>query len=1289
MQPGDVVDDRFELAELAGSGGMGAVYRARDRSTGEPVALKVMRSIAAEHDDRFAREIRVLAQLRHPGIVRYIADGTSQGEMWLAMEWLEGESLAQRVRRTGITTTDAISVVRRIAEAVGAAHERGVIHRDLKPSNIFVVHDDLARVKLLDFGVARIGASDLQSTRTGVMIGTPGYMAPEQARGDREVGPRADVFALGCVLYELLTGSHAFVGDNVMAVLAKILLEDAPRISELRPELAHDLDDLIARVLAKHADERPADGSALALALGNLDEVEPIRTSMVEVRRSLTTSERRLLCVVLIGGATDGFDTFVDSVANDATLAPSVQPSLLTTPGSSLVTQVYSSLRTTAAAHGAGLERLIDGSHVVTLHGSGTAGDQAMQAARCALALKQVAPGAPMALATGRGVFAGRWPVGEAIDRAATLLAAAERAPQSVRIDDVTAGLLDARFELGGDEAGLTLVAERDVTETARTLLGKVTPCVGRDRELGVLAGLYDECVAEPIARAVVATGAAGIGKSRVRVELLRRIQALGPAEVWIGRGEPLRVGSPYGMLAPALRRTAGIRDGETLELRRQKLRARVCRNAAVPFDPVFLAELIGAPSDDAPPELHAARQDPQLMAEQIRRAFVQWVALESSAQPLVIVLEDLHWGDLPSVKLIDAVLRELADRPVFVLALARPEVNELFPKLWAERGAQELRLDELTKKGCEKLVRGALGAAADDTLVVRLVEQAAGNAFYLEELIRASAEGKGDVLPETVLAVVQSRLERLELDARRVLRAASVFGARFWRGGVMALLGDEVQRTREWLDELCERELVARVSTSRFPHEDELQFRHALVREAANAMLTDADRKLGHRLAGEWLEHAGEGDPMVLADHFERGGDPARARNYYRAAAEQALAACDFASALARAARVVGESGEIELIRAEALRWTGEFADAAAHARTAMTLLPIGSRAWFAAANEAAEAAGKIGDAVQVDHVAAALRGAPVEPAMLGARVTALANTAFVLFSFGNHGLAITLLDLVEQAAPEVQDPATLARIYQARSSRAMVTGDAGAYLESERAACEAFERAGDLRYACVQRGHLGYAYQELGAYAEAEEALRDALARGTDLNLLNVVATAKHNLGRVLQLRGALDEAAVVESEAIALFEAQGDRRLSSASRCYLAMILYARGEFEDAEHEVKLAIETSQLPMQAPYRATLARIRIASGRMRDALADARTAMAILASLGAIEEGEALVRLVLAETLLGNNARAEARTVILEARTRLMARAVRITDEVYRKSFLERVPDHARTIELANRLS
>src|SRR5262249_5664748 len=283
--------------------------------------------------------------------------------------------------------------------------------------------------------------------------------------------------------------------------------------------------------------------------------------------------------------------------------------------------------------------------------------------------------------------------------------------------------------------------------------------------------------------------------------------------------------------------------------------------------------------------------------------------------------------------------------------------------------------------------------------------------------------------MPETVLAVVQARLERLEVDARRVLRAASVFGQRFWRSGVMALLGEETrrpgkpsarpkaERENEWLDELVERELVAPVPTSRLPNQDGLQFRPGLVREAAYAMLTDSDRKLGHQLAGDWLERAGESDPIVLGEHFERGGDRLRAVDLYRFAAEQALSASDFRAASARVERAVAcgaegiTLGALRLAQAEAHRWLREVTEGARHGMTAMDRLSSGTPRWFAAANEAVDSSGRLGDVDTLARLGAALHALPIKADSIGPRATATANAAFHLFSLGQQVLARQLL--------------------------------------------------------------------------------------------------------------------------------------------------------------------------------------------------------------------------------------------------------------------------------------
>jgi tetratricopeptide (TPR) repeat protein len=1290
---GDVVGDRFAIEAVAGVGGMGTVYRARDRTTGELVAVKLLHATVGGLTERFAREIRVLSQLRHPGIVRHIADGvTPTGALWLAMEWLAGESLSQRLARVPLTASQSVELARRLAEALGAAHERGVIHRDIKPSNIYLPDGDLERVKVLDFGVARLTDASKMQTKTGVMIGTPGYMAPEQVRGERDVDARADVFAIGCVLFECLTGRTVFSGDHVLAVLAKILLEDVPRLADLRPDLPTALDELLGHAMSKQAADRPRDGTQLAAALAGLGTVSGDEPGELGHERksagSLTATEQRLLCVLVIGGQPVGDVTLVDTPPS---FGSEPRPAADSWTGE-LPAHALAALHATATEHGAHLDRLADGSYVVTIAGTGGAGDQVVQAARCALALKAIVPEAPMALATGRGVMAGRWPVGEAIDRAVNLLGASSA---SVRVDEVTAGLLDTRFDVGGDEAGLYVIGERDVIEVTRTLLGKATPCIGRDRELGVLFGLFEDCIAEPMARAVLVTGAEGIGKSRVRYELLRRIKDRPGerVEIWIGRGDALRAGSPFGMIAPALRRAAGIHDGEPIEVRRAKLRARVLRNASTDLSrtTLFLGELIGTPfPDDDSVELRAARQDPLLMTDQINRAFEHFLATETSAQPVVIVLEDLHWGDLPTIKLVDAALRSLPDRPWFVLALARPDVHDQFPRLWHDRGAQEVRLDELTKKGSERLVRRVLGDTASDALVARLVEQAGGNAFYLEELIRAVVDGKGDRMPPTVLALVQSRLERLEVDARRVLRAASVFGQQFWTGGVAALLGGKGNITT-WLTELVDRELISRSSSTRFVDEDEFLFRHALVREAAYAMLTDADRALGHLLAGEWLTSAREGDPMVLAEHFERAGELERSAALYVRAAEQALAACDFQAAVRRAdfAASAGAQGELlgtlRLVQAEASKWSGDFAAAAQHAREAMPLLPAASPAWFSAANEAAEASGKVDDLASLVAIGELLRAAP--ELAIPQRVTATAHAAFELFQAGKYELAQLLLDRVERAALDLDDPIILARMHQARSSRAMFAGDAGAYLDSERAAAVAFERAGDLRYACMQRGHVGYACLEIGAYAEAEHWLREAILSAGKLGLSNVVATAQHNLGRALMYRNQLDEALAVESISIAAFAVQRDRRHEAGARLYLAQILHAMGDLTRAEHELRLALTQCARPMRPQILAVLSRLLLPT-RPDEALALARESTALLEELGGVEEAESLIRLALPEALEATGDFDGARDAARRAADRLRARAAKITNDEWRNCFLESDPDNARTLALAARL-
>jgi TolB-like protein/Tfp pilus assembly protein PilF len=277
VREGDVLDERFEIGPVAASGGMGVVHRARDRQTGALVAVKTLRGV--EGAERFRREVQVLSSLRHPGIVTYLGHGSTADEVYLVTEWLEGESLGARLDAAGLTVEESIRVGIQLASALGVAHRQGIVHRDVKPSNVFLADWRLDRVKLLDYGIAR-QAGSTSLTEVGAVVGTPAYMSPEQARGEREIDARADVYGLGAVLFRCLAGRPPFEGETAHELLGAVLHRPVPRLSELLA-VPHALDELVAQMLDKDPDRRPADGEAAWAAfslLGSSTAIEPTAT---------------------------------------------------------------------------------------------------------------------------------------------------------------------------------------------------------------------------------------------------------------------------------------------------------------------------------------------------------------------------------------------------------------------------------------------------------------------------------------------------------------------------------------------------------------------------------------------------------------------------------------------------------------------------------------------------------------------------------------------------------------------------------------------------------------------------------------------------------------------------------------------------------------------------------------------------------------------------------------------------------------------------------------------------
>ncbi|WP_375766223.1 protein kinase [Archangium gephyra] len=1281
---------RFVLEAVAGRGGMGTVYRARDSLSGRPVALKLLRPTStADAAQRFTREAQVLATLHHPRIVSYVTHGlTEQGQPFLAMEWLEGEDLAQRLARQPLSPPETLALLRHASEALEVAHRHGIVHRDLKPSNLFLRAGRPEDVVLLDFGLARPLAPSRALTDQGLMLGTPGYMAPEQASCQGEPTPSADIFSLGCVLYECLSGRRAFSAPHSGAMLAKILLTEPEALRTLRPELPQPLHELVEHMLAKDPRKRPPDAGHLRAALEALDASgggggpgrvqEPPRESLARTEQQLVS----ILLAALPGPALDG-DT-VD----------------LTALGS-----LRDSLRALLVPQGAVVEVLADGSLGIAFPpGHGTATDQATLAARCALSLKERWPEASVGLATGRGLPSGRLPVGEAVDRAGQLLLRWSGLPASatahVLLDELSAGLLGAGFQLTRLQPDLFLLqGERSSADASRPLLGRPTPCVGREEELALLERALSSCVEQRLAQAVLVTAPAGTGKSRLRHEFLRRLEHEGrEVRVLMGRGEPLGTGSAGGLLGQALRGLCGAAEGEPLEVKRRKLEQRLARHLP-PGEARevigFLGELCGIPfPDEHSPRLHAMRGAPQLLKAQVDRALVTFFQAECQQGPVLLVLEDLHWGDEPSFRWVGELLRALAGHPLLVLALARPEVHALFPHPWPG-AVREVSLGGLGREACARLVHEVLGPQVAGSVIERLVEQSADNTLFLEELIRGVAEGRGETAPATVLAMLQARLSRLEPGERQVLLAASLFGRTFWAGGVGAVLGLEEPRPLEGrLRRLEALELIEEQPTRRFPSEPEYRFRHALVRDAAYGLVPDGSKPVGHRLAGAWLERAGEHNPGVLAEHAWLGQQPERAVHFHGLMAEQLLNRHDVHGVLrsVEAALRCGPSAEarahLSALRAMAALWGGDMSQAG----SLPALLPelrAGGYPWCKVMEFLIISGILATQSDGVSELADRLWHATPEEGARAAYAETACFTALRLTWLGARREALAWLERLDGLGGEGS-----AHTLSIQAWAGYASGFALHHLEPRpwrsllrvRQSMQCFREMGWPEWIGPQVTE-GLALAALGELPAALRALREAQAAGERTGDFISHTFARSHL--TLVLSGSPDKAEREEARALAREWVEGQQPLGASfmamARLALARVALACGEPVEAEAWARQAC----VP-RSPYHALLARALLsaallAQGRTAEARQEASLGVQELEEMGDAGAASVGLTLALAEACFADGDTGAGEAALREALRHVHTRAADIPEAPQRERFLHQVPENARALSLA----
>ncbi len=1167
LPPFALVARRFLLRSLAGRGGMGEVYRARDEESGEEVALKLLHTDATSLDtERFAREARILSEIRHPRVVSYVAHGQSEdGRHFLAMQWLEGEDLAKRLARGPLPTSEALLLLRRITEGLAALHERRIVHRDLKPSNVLLRGGDIDQATIVDLGIARAMGASTSITATGRSIGTPEYMSPEQVASEQPIGPASDMFSLGCILFECLAGRPPFVATDAVGVMAKIISEAAPDVLSLRPGVPPPVSALVQSLMQKDPQKRPPSASSL---LGELPALFEHETRKGAFSPKLARDVSELLSVLLVKldggpGAGDEQDER-EAVAGKFT------------------------------RRGARVREGRQGEPVIATFArfGGDAMDQAAAAARAALAVKARFPGATLSLTTGLGLMGNEQPIGEAMDRAGEALREGDAPRGEVVVDVLTARLLEGRFQTIRAGQRLLLARAASPSAEARPLLGKTMPFVGRKRELAVLLGAFEAAREEPLARAVVVMAPAGMGKSRLLGEMRARLEESGEGALFlVGRSEPLGPGSAYAMIVDALRGHAPRELGTTSE-----------RQSAAGF------------------------VDGRLARAQIERAVLDFLRVECASRPVVLALEDVHHGDPLGIRLVERALVELSDQPLFVLALARPDVEEVYPRLWGDR-AERMFLSPLARRDLEALARAALGPEESDEVVGRIATRAAGNPLFLEELVRARVAGEPGERPATLLAMLQARLGRLSPEARRALVAASIFGVRAWRGGVFVLLDeqgheDEVDQA---LAALVRAELLEKQRTSRLAGDVEYGFRHVLVREAAYGLLGEEELSLGHARAAAFLEAAGEHDARVLAEHWQRGGDLPRARVLHVRAAREAFERNDLAGTRTHAAKAEelgAEGAELGILRGMScciLYWNKAWSEACRMGIEALPLLPAGSTWHCRVLGLVCTLTGLGIQASAFPSYLDELLGLSPDPEAQGAYAECLGRLlcllALRLDRTDSYKALLRMRQTLERTGavdPSAHGWARLAAFEYGRAT----TNEPMLLLEMIEDATRAFEEAGDARMQALCTGRAGEALAGLGVLDEAEARLRDAVAQA------NALDDAFTKIGVRIQLAGFLaeQEAREAREEARALVTALVEERGIGAfdvgfARGIAARVALAEGDLEGALAEVLAGLGLVD-------RMGLRRLSLNATQIR-----------ALSRLGRVSEAEALSRVALGE--------------------------------------------------------
>lgn len=1261
---------------------MGVVFQAQDTTLHRLVALKTLPAEMIDNQDRMRRfvgEARAASALNHPNILTIYEIDQAQPDNdseqsadvvhYIAMEFIDGKTLNRLIHTDKVDLNSLLNYLAQAADGLAKAHANGIVHRDLKPDNIMVTSDGFA--KILDFGLAKLVETLEADTQEiaqplsipGMILGTLGYMSPEQAQAKSNIDQRSDIFSFGCILYEAAARRKPFESDSVVNSLYQIINEEPAPIERLDHSAPAELQSIIRRCLMKDPNERFQSIKDVAFELRKIsststetDATEMFLMSgdatLLDVKNTSASlaqppSEQRRQATVLsadISALTQLLETFDPEEINE------------------MMSDLWTQIETVIEKNGGKVEQYLNDNFVALWGADRVQEDDPERAVHTALALQKtieefiksttllenkslnnsssfIIHPLKIGISTGTIFFSTNNESG-VFTKTGAAANVANRLEQNAPVGGIlishdTYRHVRGVFEVAEVELPIDVNSTAEMPKVyavkqakprafrlgTRGIEGIETRMIGRESELEQMLDALHIVLEDGEMQAVTVVGEAGLGKSRLLYEFRQQVVLLPEnVRVFNGRATEAMRGLPYSLLRDVFSFRCLIQDSDSATAAREKLVNGILDLASsgafgsgeeAEMKAHFIGQLIGL-DFSASPHIRGILDDARQIRDRTFHYATQFFSTVMREMPMALYLDDLHWADDESLDFFDHFAKSAAESPLLMLCFTRPLLFERRPH-WGEGEENHLRLtlNPLSKRNSRQLVEDILRKVENVPPILRnlVVENAEGNPFYVEELIKMlidqrviethsekwhvdeSRLGKTEV-PPTLTGVLQARLDQLTIWERAVLQRASVIGREFWDGAVEDL-GTEGD-VREALESMRRKDLIYRHETSAFADVHEYIFKHILLREVVYETVLLRERREMHKGAALWLiEHGGESVgkyAATIAKHFEQAKESAQAAHWFGRAGHQAREA--FASEAA----------------------IGFY-------RKALNLLKDGNADlnWFEGLGEVLRMQARFDESIEAYSQ---MKAAAKEAKDKLAEAKAWNGLGFAQREQGDNRTSLKSAQKAEKLAREAGDAETakteLARALYRQAwafyrlgdmEKAVELGEEALLLTAELGETGRREQARSLNL-------LGATYNILGRFEQADKCYEKALTIFRESGDKRGVGGILNNLGENADSNGDTTTAVRHYQEALAIARENGERVLQIVYQSNIGGLRLKLGDFAAAEKDLRESIEMAGNVGHFTTSETcrfLAEVLLAQNKTDEALQTAQKSLAL----------------------------------------------------------------------------